>query len=96
MALFVQTTQSSAAGRAGRDGLPSECILYHAPRDIPRIMQLMRMGKGGRSKQFKQGIELLNKVRLELCGLQHLAAPEWGPAAYRCAQRDRHCVAMPG
>ena len=39
-------------------------------------MQLMRMGKGGRSKQFKQGIELLNKVRLEPCGLQQVIAPE--------------------
>eukprot|EP00891_Asterochloris_glomerata_P002950 jgi/Astpho2/2950/gw1.00050.55.1_t len=63
MSKSLETAQSSAAGRAGRDGLPSECILYHAPRDIPRIMQLMRMGKGGRSKQFKQGIELLNKMK---------------------------------
>ena len=43
----------------------------------------MRMGRGGRSKQFKQGIELLNKVRLEPCSLQQLTAPEWGPAASR-------------
>ena len=50
--------------------------MYHAPRDIPRIMQLMRMGKGGRSKQFKQGIELLNKVCMQLCSLQQWAAPE--------------------
>ena len=48
-------------------------------------MQLMRMGKGGRSKQFKQGIELLNKVRMQLCGLQQLAAPEWAAPEWRPA-----------
>lgn len=33
------------AGRAGRDGLPAECILYYAARDGPRILNLIRKGR---------------------------------------------------
>lgn len=33
------------AGRAGRDGLPSECVLMFAPRDGPRILNMLRMGE---------------------------------------------------
>ncbi|KAA6428957.1 MAG: ATP-dependent DNA helicase Q-like 1-like, partial [Trebouxia sp. A1-2] len=52
------------AGRAGRDGLPSECILYYAARDIPRIHQMLRRGSRGRTKQarFQKGMELLDQV----------------------------------
>lgn len=41
---------------AGRDGLPSECILYYARRDVPRIIQMLR------GKQFRRGMELLDEV----------------------------------
>ncbi|KAK6137198.1 hypothetical protein DH2020_029063 [Rehmannia glutinosa] len=30
------TMQCSESGRAGRDGLPSECLLYFRPADVPR------------------------------------------------------------
>jgi len=52
------------AGRAGRDGLPSDCILYYAARDIPRIHQMLRRGSKGRTKQarFQKGMELLDQV----------------------------------
>ncbi|KAG1669021.1 hypothetical protein FOA52_000615 [Chlamydomonas sp. UWO 241] len=32
------------AGRAGRDGIDSECIVFYSPRDKPRLMNLIRMG----------------------------------------------------
>lgn len=28
------------SGRAGRDGLPSECLLYFRPGDVPRQVKL--------------------------------------------------------
>ncbi len=28
------------AGRAGRDGAPSECIIYYGRKDVPRICQV--------------------------------------------------------
>ena len=35
------------AGRAGRDGLPSECVIFYAKRDNPRLMNLIRNGERG-------------------------------------------------
>ena len=50
------------SGRAGRDGLPAECILMTAPKDYPRLIQLLRKGgRAGRSK-FQLGMDLLNQV----------------------------------
>lgn len=37
------------AGRAGRDGMPSECVLFHAPSDWPMLFHMARMGTGSRS-----------------------------------------------
>ena len=35
------------SGRAGRDGLDSDCTLMYAPRDFARVVQLTRMpGRG--------------------------------------------------
>lgn len=52
------------AGRAGRDGKASDCILYYAARDIPRMIQLLRRGARGAAKkgQFQKGMDLLNQV----------------------------------
>jgi superfamily II DNA helicase RecQ len=33
------------AGRAGRDGLPSHCVIFYAKRDNPRILNLIRLGE---------------------------------------------------
>ena len=50
------------SGRAGRDGLPAECILMTAPKDYPRLIQLLRKGgRAGRSK-FQLGMDLLNQA----------------------------------
>ena len=55
---------------AGRDGKPSECILYYAKRDVPRILQLLHMGArrgkgkgGGGKEQFARELELLKQVK---------------------------------
>lgn len=48
------------AGRAGRDGLPAECILMYSPRDVFRLERLLR--KGGRTK-ISRASPLLHKVR---------------------------------
>lgn len=37
------------SGRAGRDGLYSECIIFYAPRDFSRVFQMCRMGKGSKT-----------------------------------------------
>ena len=50
------------AGRAGRDGKRSECILLYAARDIPRIVRLLRSGKGRSKAKFDRGFALLNQV----------------------------------
>ena len=54
------------AGRAGRDGKPSDCILYYATRDIPGIHRVLRMGARGRTKKenFKKGVAALDQVQL--------------------------------
>lgn len=52
------------SGRAGRDGLPAECILMAAPKDYPRLIQLLRKGGRAGKGKFQLGMELLNQVRL--------------------------------
>lgn len=68
--LFCMQGFYQEAGRAGRDGKPSDCILYYSAGDMPRIIQLLRGGARGRSKRghFQKGMDLLNQVCL-LIGL---------------------------
>ncbi|KAK9817076.1 hypothetical protein WJX72_009158 [[Myrmecia] bisecta] len=52
------------AGRAGRDGLPAECVLFYAKRDVPRLITLLRgVGKRKSKKSFDTGMELLNQMK---------------------------------
>lgn len=48
------------AGRAGRDGKPSNCVIFYAARDIPRIMNIIRNGEcqssGRWGKAFVRGV----------------------------------------
>jgi bloom syndrome protein len=48
------------AGRAGRDGLAAECVLLFARRDVPRIINMLRLSKGG---SFQTGLRLLEAMR---------------------------------
>ncbi|KAI7836066.1 hypothetical protein COHA_010035 [Chlorella ohadii] len=50
------------AGRAGRDGRPSECILYYAKRDVPHILNVIRMGKKSKAA-FQREVELVDQMR---------------------------------
>ncbi len=53
------------AGRAGRDGQPAECILFHGRKDVPRLMNLMRRGKkfkGGNKGNFQREVAQLNAM----------------------------------
>ena len=51
------------SGRAGRDGLPAECVLMAAPKDYPRLIQLLRKGGRAARAKFQAGMELLQQVR---------------------------------
>ncbi|CAL8468018.1 g7557 [Coccomyxa elongata] len=51
------------AGRAGRDGKRSECVLLYSAGDIPRIVRLLRGGRGRSKAKFAKGMELLNKMK---------------------------------
>ena len=68
------------AGRAGRDGKRSECILLYAPRDIPRIVRLLRSGQGRSKAKFDRGFALLNQV----CPLQRCNPPCMRGNRMRC------------
>lgn len=59
----------------GRDAAPSECLLYYAKRDVPRILQLLHHGK--RSKdQFQREVALVKQVAAgETAGLPAAASP---------------------
>jgi superfamily II DNA helicase RecQ len=55
------------AGRAGRDGLPADCILYNGARDRPRMINVLRRpggGKGGGSKKerFQRELDLFKAM----------------------------------
>ena len=50
------------AGRAGRDGGRAECVLLYAARDCPRILRMLRMGRGRSRAKFEKGVALLNQV----------------------------------
>ncbi|PRW57979.1 ATP-dependent DNA helicase Q-like 1 isoform A [Chlorella sorokiniana] len=50
------------AGRAGRDGLPSECLLYYAKRDVPHLLNVIRMGKKSKAA-FQREVELVDQMR---------------------------------
>ena len=46
---------------AGRDGRPSECVLYYAKRDVPHLLNVIRMGKKSKAA-FQREVELVDQV----------------------------------
>ena len=63
------------AGRAGRDGKRSECVLLYAARDIPRIVRLLRSGHGRSKAKFDRGFALLNQVQAQHLGSWQCKCP---------------------
>ncbi|KAI5064009.1 hypothetical protein GOP47_0020679 [Adiantum capillus-veneris] len=51
------------SGRAGRDGLPSTCMILYRKRDFSRIVCMLRMGQGTSSVRFKWGMEQARKMQ---------------------------------
>ncbi|KAL6785285.1 RECQ1 [Auxenochlorella protothecoides x Auxenochlorella symbiontica] len=88
------------AGRAGRDGLPCECVLYYARKDVPRIVQLLHHGKRSKA-QFQREMELLSQMR-DYCEeekqcrharLLRYFGEEW--TQERCGDRCDNCLPKP-
>ena len=51
------------AGRAGRDGRPSDCVLLYARADIPRLIRLQR----GKPTEFRRlDMKNLEEARIML------------------------------
>lgn len=56
------------AGRCARDGQPGECILFYGKKDVPRILNLLRLGnRRKKSNQFQNQLALLNAVTEYCC-----------------------------
>lgn len=58
-------------GRAGRDGLPAECVLFHSAQDVMRWRQLMERNaeETGSAPEFLQGqLDLLNQMHRLISG----------------------------
>ncbi|KAI5074504.1 hypothetical protein GOP47_0010465 [Adiantum capillus-veneris] len=51
------------SGRAGRDGLPSTCMILYQKKDFSRIVCMLRMGQGTSSSRFKWGMEQARKMQ---------------------------------
>ncbi len=58
---LVHLNSIRAALCTGRDGRPSECILYYAKRDVPHILNVIRMGKKSKAA-FQREVELVDQV----------------------------------
>ncbi len=85
------------AGRAGRDSKPSECVIYYAPRDCPRIILMLRKGSGGRASKgsFQKGMALLTEVMTLFLSIMSWIRQFLGGAAWTCQHEQQHWLIVP-
>ncbi|CAA3020193.1 ATP-dependent DNA helicase Q-like 1 [Olea europaea subsp. europaea] len=51
------------SGRAGRDNLPSICIVLYQKKDFSRVVCMLRSGQGGRSESFRTAMDQARKMQ---------------------------------
>ncbi|KAL2490418.1 ATP-dependent DNA helicase Q-like 1 [Abeliophyllum distichum] len=51
------------SGRAGRDNLPSVCIVLYQKKDFSRVVCMLRSGQGGKSESFKTAMDQARKMQ---------------------------------
>nr|XP_011466151.1 PREDICTED: ATP-dependent DNA helicase Q-like 1 [Fragaria vesca subsp. vesca] len=57
------------SGRAGRDDLPSACIVLYQKKDFSRVVCMLRNGQGFKSQRFKTAMAQAQKMQ-EYCELK--------------------------
>jgi len=93
------------AGRAGRDGLRSECVLFYKPSDVSSLLRIMHIGKRSIPKRDKDRLEEMKdfcedqvKCRRKLFSTTFgsLLATGYEPAFKRCEDMCDNCRARHG
>jgi ATP-dependent DNA helicase RecQ len=85
-------------GRAGRDGLPAECLLLHSGADAPkwrRIMEESAAESGASEESLRTGMELLERMHRFAAGAacRHRALSEYFGQEYRPPEGAAGCGA---
>ncbi|VVA96605.1 unnamed protein product [Arabis nemorensis] len=57
------------SGRAGRDGLPSQCICLYQKKDFSRVVCMLRNGQGRNMERFKSAMAQARKMQ-QYCELK--------------------------
>ncbi|CAG0994366.1 ATP-dependent DNA helicase RecQ [Phycisphaerales bacterium] len=85
-------------GRAGRDGLPAECVLLHSSADLTRWQKIMRMGweeSGAGPEVLRAQYDLLDEMHRMVTSkrCRHAAISEYFGQQYQPAAGATHCGA---
>lgn len=64
------------SGRAGRDNLPSKCILLYQKKDFSRTVCMLRSGQTGKRESFKLAMDQARKMQT-YCELKVQTATLW-------------------